>query len=195
MWKNQTKKAGEHCSRFERDALIEHHRRISSTPAPISASCRIGSDTPPFKTSSFTRSSPPALASSVRARCSCRCRAINLTAFRFRVLVCRAPFKFYGINRRPKLGAKLLDGFFHRRRQVSPLVNDATHRFFDSSSSPPRPENIQFSSVHQPCVASVSDSRLPLLLPPRTDHGVLPNRSSCSSRSALSASCRVVRRY
>jgi hypothetical protein len=31
------------------------------------------------------------------------------------------PFnKFYGINCRSKLGAKLLDRFFHRRRQVSP---------------------------------------------------------------------------
>jgi hypothetical protein len=29
--------------------------------------------------------------------------------------------KFYGINCRAKLGAKLLDRFFHRRRQVSPL--------------------------------------------------------------------------
>src|SRR5262245_12769626 len=39
--------------------------------------------------------------------------------------------KFYGINCRPKLGAKLLDRFFHRRRQVSPPVNRLTHRFFD----------------------------------------------------------------
>src|SRR5262245_25065368 len=41
--------------------------------------------------------------------------------------------KFYGINCRPKLGAKLLDRFFHRRRQVSPPVNRLTHRFFDGS--------------------------------------------------------------
>src|SRR5215831_14277874 len=39
--------------------------------------------------------------------------------------------KFYGINCRPKLGAKLLDRFFHRRRQVSPPVNRLTHRFVD----------------------------------------------------------------
>jgi len=30
--------------------------------------------------------------------------------------------KFYGINCRAKLGAKLLDRFFHRRRQVSPTL-------------------------------------------------------------------------
>src|SRR5262245_21601915 len=42
-------------------------------------------------------------------------------------------YKFYGINCRPKLGAKLLDRFFHRRRQVSPPVNNLTHRFFDGS--------------------------------------------------------------
>src|SRR5262249_30125257 len=41
--------------------------------------------------------------------------------------------KFYGINCRPKLGAKLLDRFFHRRRQVSPPVNRLTHRLFDGS--------------------------------------------------------------
>src|SRR6516165_1502217 len=39
--------------------------------------------------------------------------------------------KFYGINCRPKLGTKLLDRFFHRRRQVSPPVNRLTHCFFD----------------------------------------------------------------
>ena len=41
--------------------------------------------------------------------------------------------KFYGIYCRPNLGAKLLDRFFHRRRQVSPPVNRLTHRFFDGS--------------------------------------------------------------
>ncbi len=40
-------------------------------------------------------------------------------------------YKFYGINCRPELGAKLLDRFFHRRRQVSPSVNNLTHRFFN----------------------------------------------------------------
>ena len=38
-----------------------------------------------------------------------------------------------GMDCRPKLGAKLIDRFFHRRRQVSPPVNNSTHRFFDSS--------------------------------------------------------------
>ena len=41
--------------------------------------------------------------------------------------------EFYGINCRPKLGAKLLDRFFHRRRQVSPPVNSLRHRFLDGS--------------------------------------------------------------
>ena len=41
--------------------------------------------------------------------------------------------KFYGINRRSKFGAKLLDRFFHRRRQVSPPVNSLRHRFLDGS--------------------------------------------------------------
>src|SRR5262245_27701713 len=41
--------------------------------------------------------------------------------------------KFYGINCRLKLGAKLLDRFFARPRQVSPPVNRLTHRFFDGS--------------------------------------------------------------
>jgi hypothetical protein len=44
------------------------------------------------------------------------------------------PFdKFYGINCRLELGAKLLYRFFHRRRQVSPTVSNLIHRFFDSS--------------------------------------------------------------
>src|SRR5262249_50813924 len=41
--------------------------------------------------------------------------------------------KIYGINCPPELGAKLLDRFFHRRRQISPPVSNATHRFFDGS--------------------------------------------------------------
>jgi len=40
-------------------------------------------------------------------------------------------YKFYGINCRPKSSAKLLDRFFHRRRQVSPVVKYLTHCFFD----------------------------------------------------------------
>src|SRR5262245_1944914 len=57
-----------------------------------------------------------------------------LPAVSFVYLSVECPFnKFYGINCRPKLGAKLLDRFFHRRRQVSPPVNGAAHRFFDGS--------------------------------------------------------------
>ena len=41
--------------------------------------------------------------------------------------------KFYGINCRPKFDTKLLDRFFHRRRQVSPPVNNLRHRFLDGS--------------------------------------------------------------
>jgi hypothetical protein len=33
----------------------------------------------------------------------------------------------------PATDAKLIDRFFHRRRQVSPPVNSLTHRFFDGS--------------------------------------------------------------
>src|SRR5215475_1645426 len=40
-------------------------------------------------------------------------------------------YKFDGIDCCPKLGTKLLDRFFHRRRQVSPPINRLTHRFFD----------------------------------------------------------------
>ena len=56
------------------------------------------------------------------------------TSVSFVYLSVECPFnKFYGINCRPKLGTKLLDRFFHRRRQVSPPVNNLTHRFFDGS--------------------------------------------------------------
>src|SRR5262245_38850151 len=52
----------------------------------------------------------------------------------FVYLSAECPFdEFYGINGRPKLDAKLIDRFFHRRRQVSPPVNSLTHRFFDGS--------------------------------------------------------------
>src|SRR5215471_14939659 len=57
-------------------------------------------------------------------------RALPVVSFVYLPVEC--PFyKFYRINCRPKLGAKLLDCFFHRRRQVSPVVNYLTHRFFD----------------------------------------------------------------
>ena len=42
-------------------------------------------------------------------------------------------YKFYGINCHPKLDSKLLDRFFHRRRQVSPPVDNLRHRFLDGS--------------------------------------------------------------
>src|SRR5215510_5802399 len=41
--------------------------------------------------------------------------------------------KFDGINCRPKLGAKLLNLFFHGWRQVNPAVKNAMHRFFNGS--------------------------------------------------------------
>src|SRR5215831_4482837 len=55
-----------------------------------------------------------------------------LCRFRYSPVECPSN-KFYGINCHPKLGTKLLDRFFHRRRQVSPPVNRLTHRFFDGS--------------------------------------------------------------
>jgi hypothetical protein len=46
-------------------------------------------------------------------------RAFPAVSFGYLSVEC--PFnKFYGINCHHKLGAKLLDRFFHRRRQVSP---------------------------------------------------------------------------
>jgi hypothetical protein len=41
--------------------------------------------------------------------------------------------EFYGVNCRPKFDTKLLDRFFHRRRQVSPPVNSLRQRFLDGS--------------------------------------------------------------
>ena len=90
---------------------------------------------------------PPAQASpayrptsATDAQCHNRTHALQqpsgrtFPAVSFVYLSVECPFnKFYGINCRPKLGAKLLDRFFHRRRQVSPPVNNATHRFFDGS--------------------------------------------------------------
>src|SRR5262245_21466881 len=59
-------------------------------------------------------------------------RAFAVVSFVYLSVECPSD-KFYGINCRPKLSAKLLDRFFHRRRQVSPPVNRLTHRFFDGS--------------------------------------------------------------
>jgi hypothetical protein len=53
-----------------------------------------------------------------------------MVSFVYRPVECLS-YKFYGINCRPKSSAKLLDRFFHRRRQVSPEVKYLTHRFFD----------------------------------------------------------------
>ncbi len=59
-------------------------------------------------------------------------RAVLVVSFVY--LPIERPFyKFDGVNCRPKLGAKLLNRFFHRHRQVSPPVNNLTHRFFDGS--------------------------------------------------------------
>ena len=58
----------------------------------------------------------------------------GFTAVSFAYLSVEFPFyKFYGINLRPKLDVKRLDRFFHWRRQVSPPVNNLTHRFLDGS--------------------------------------------------------------
>ena len=66
-----------------------------------------------------------------RADCSARLRMRPVS---FLYLSVESPFyKFYGINCRPELGAKLPDRFFHRQRQVSPPVKNLTHRFFDGS--------------------------------------------------------------
>src|SRR5262249_25645296 len=55
-----------------------------------------------------------------------------LPAFSFGYLSVECPFdEFHGIDCRPELGAKLLDRFFHRRRQLAPPVNGAAHRLFD----------------------------------------------------------------
>ena len=45
----------------------------------------------------------------------------------------RSFYEFDGIDCRTKLSAKFFDGFFHRRWQISPPVNDLTHRFFDGA--------------------------------------------------------------
>ena len=43
--------------------------------------------------------------------------------------------EFHGVNCRPKFDTKLLDRFFHRQRQVSPPLNNATHRFYSGVRS------------------------------------------------------------
>src|SRR5215831_7812511 len=64
------------------------------------------------------------------------CSAANvrqgLSHGQFRVLACRVPFF---TNSTESIAApswvRVLDRFFHRRRQVSPVVKYLTHRFFD----------------------------------------------------------------
>ena len=65
-------------------------------------------------------------------------------------------YKIDGINCRPKLGAKLLNRFFHRRREVSPPVNNVTHRCRAARRSSVRPcslaERRTFRTPsHSPC--------------------------------------------
>src|SRR5262249_39874249 len=40
-------------------------------------------------------------------------------------------YEFDGVDGRPELDAKTVNRLIHRRRQCSPPVNGATHRFFD----------------------------------------------------------------
>src|SRR5262245_38409004 len=57
-------------------------------------------------------------------------RALPVVSIVYLSIEC--PFdKLCGVNCRPKLGAKLLDRFFHGRRHVSPPLNNLTHGFFD----------------------------------------------------------------
>ena len=63
--------------------------------------------------------------------CSARSR-MRLVSFPY-FCVERPFYKFYGINCRPELGAKVLDRFFHQRRQVSAPVKNLTHRFLHGS--------------------------------------------------------------
>src|SRR5260370_40301675 len=61
-------------------------------------------------------------------------RAFPAVSFVYLSVEC--PFnKFYGINCRPKLGAKLRDRLFHRRREGAPPVNNLTPRFLSGSST------------------------------------------------------------
>jgi hypothetical protein len=69
-----------------------------------------------------------------RTRASQQASGWAFPAVSFVYFSVECPFnKFHGINCRPKLGAKLLDRYFHRRRQVSSPVSYLTHRFFDGS--------------------------------------------------------------
>src|SRR5215472_17473659 len=82
--------------------------------------------------------------------------------------------KFYGINCRSKLGAKLLDRFFHRRRQVSPPVYSLTKRLFDGSQHFLY-RNFTVGSRHS-AVASSPVPMRPPRTPPRTAAAVMAAR-------------------
>jgi hypothetical protein len=56
-------------------------------------------------------------------------------------------------------GAKLLNRFFHRRRQVSPPVNNVTHRFFDGSQ-----HFLYRNFTVGSCYSAVASSPVPLRL-------------------------------
>src|SRR5262249_1093489 len=59
-------------------------------------------------------------------------RALPMISFMYLSAECLFN-KFYGVNCRPKFGAKLIDRFFHLRWQVSPPVKNLRHRFLDGS--------------------------------------------------------------
>ena len=81
-------------------------------------------------------------------------RAFPAVSFVYFSVEC--PFdKFHGINCRLQLGAKLLNGFFHRCRQVSPPVNNLTHRFFDGS------QHVLYCNVNRKCLPFRCGSRGP----------------------------------
>src|SRR4029077_15237474 len=85
-------------------------------------------------------------------------RAFPAVSFGYLPVEC--PFnKFCGINCCPKLGAKLLDRFFHRRRQVPPPVDSAAHRFFDGFQ---HFLHCHFTIGSRHCASHTLSSRLPL---------------------------------
>ena len=109
-------------------------------------------------------------------------------AISFVYLSVERPFnKFYGINCHPKLGAKLLDRFFHWRRQVSPPVNNLTHRFFDGSQHFLYC-NITVGSRHR-AVASSSGGQA-------AEQGLaMPLQNSCTTLQQASSSVGSPRQY
>jgi len=107
-----------------------------------------------------TTSAMPPVATGVASRCNMTRRALPdsciaatsgrvFPAVSFVYLSVECPFnRFYGINCRLKLGAKLLERFFHRRRQVSPPVNNARNKMaVYSISDLSRREILKMSAV------------------------------------------------